>query len=63
MGHAQLLRGGFFERYHFAAKNELLGYENAAQRIQQFIMEGGVLSFQVQHRDGCAPRLLTIRLS
>jgi hypothetical protein len=34
MGHAQLLRSGFFERGHLAAKNELLGYEYAAERIQ-----------------------------
>ncbi len=34
MGHAQLLRGGFFECGHLAAKDELLRFEYPAERIQ-----------------------------
>jgi hypothetical protein len=51
VGHAKLGGGGALKGGYRLAKNELLRLKDAGQGIEEFLVNGAVLTLQVQHWD------------
>ncbi len=49
VGHAQLLRSGFFKGGNRLTQNELLRGQDLAEGLHEFPVEGLILALEVQH--------------